>query len=115
MSKIPSFPRAALFKVYTQASTSVGTKAVVSKVLVCRVLAIAVNNRTGSKAYHPTMSVRTVIGNSVTGKYPLHTWYIAKDPPTLGHHIFGFSGIELFSIEKYYMLDRKPRATAGKY
>jgi hypothetical protein len=77
MLKIISFFRAALFEVYAQASTSVGTKVFVSKVLVYRVLAIAIDNRTGSKAYHPTMSVRTVIGNSVTGKYPLHTRYTA--------------------------------------
>jgi hypothetical protein len=115
MPRIISFFRAALFEVYAQASTSVGTKAIVSKVLVCRVLAIAIDNRTGCKAYHPTMSVRTVIGNSVTGKYPLHTRYTAKDPSTLGHHIFCFGCIELFSIEKYYVFDREPRATAREH
>ena len=115
MPRVLSFFRTALFKVYAQASTSVGTKKIVSKVLVYRVFAIAVDNRTGSKAYHPTMSVRAVIGNSMAGKYPLHTRYIAKDPSALGHHIFCFGCIELFSVEKYHMLDRKPQATAREH
>jgi len=46
-----------------------GTKAIVSKVLLCRVLAIAIDYRTGGKAHHPTMPVSAVIGNSVAGKY----------------------------------------------
>jgi hypothetical protein len=109
------FFRAALFEIDTQAITSVGTKAIVSKVLVHWVLAIAIDNRPGRESHNPTMLVRTTFGDSVTGKYPLYTRYTAKDPTTLGHHIFCCSCIELFSVEKYYMLDRKPRATAREH
>ena len=110
-----SFFRVALFEINSQPITGAETKAIVSKVLVRWVLAIAIDNRTGRETHHPTMPVRAILGDSESGKYPLYTWYTTKDPFALGYHTFCCSYIELFGVEKYYMLYRKPRATAREH